>query len=198
MPTLSPSDLGGAKALAGEYSGPADEEASLRRGRLIHLALEHLPDLPRDNWGKDGTAILRRSADRPDDNESAAILTHAIAALDCSALAEALADDALAEVGVTATLEELGGRRIHGTIDLLVVKEDRILAIDYKSNQILPEHPETVPDGLLRQMGAYAAALAQIYPGRQIDTAILWTSGPTLMPLPHDIVRQALCRTTFP
>lgn len=198
LPTLSPSDLGGAKALAGEYSGPADEEASLRRGRLIHLALEHLPDLPRDNWGKDGTAILRQSADRPDDNESAAILTHAIAALDCSALAEALADDALAEVGVTATLEELGGRRIHGTIDLLVVKEDRILAIDYKSNQILPEHPETVPDGLLRQMGAYAAALAQIYPGRQIDTAILWTSGPTLMPLPHDIVRQALCRTTFP
>jgi ATP-dependent helicase/nuclease subunit A len=43
-------------------------------------------------------------------------------------------------------------------------------------------------------MGAYAAALALIYPGRAIDTAILWTRTATLMPLPHEMVMAALRR----
>jgi ATP-dependent helicase/nuclease subunit A len=47
-------------------------------------------------------------------------------------------------------------------------------------------------------MGAYAHMLAQIYPDRQIETAILWTGGPALMRLDPDIVRQALGRTTIP
>jgi ATP-dependent helicase/nuclease subunit A len=47
-------------------------------------------------------------------------------------------------------------------------------------------------------MGAYAAALAQVFPGRQVETALLWTRGPHLMPLPHDIVRAALDRATIP
>jgi ATP-dependent helicase/nuclease subunit A len=55
-----------------------------------------------------------------------------------------------------------------------------------------------VPEGLLRQMGAYAHALAQIYPGRAVETALLWTAGPRLMPLHADIVRQALARATIP
>ena len=55
-----------------------------------------------------------------------------------------------------------------------------------------------VPEGLLRQMGAYAAALTQIYPDHQIDTAILWTAALQLMPLDRDIVRDALSRATIP
>ena len=104
--------------------------------------------------------------------------------------------DALREVELTATLPELDGRRLHGTIDLLVVRPNRVLAIDYKSNAVVPEDVATVPDGLLRQMGAYAAMLALIYPDRAIETAILWTKTGALMPLPPDIVRQALQSTT--
>lgn len=196
--TMAPSDLGGAKALAGEMADGTDEATSLRRGRLIHLALEHLPDVPQAQRRDTGAALLRQSQDEPDDAEIAGFLAHAMAALDCPDMAEAFSADALAEVGITAHLDDLGGRRIHGTIDRLVVGDDRILAIDYKSNRVIPARPEDVPEGVLRQMGAYAAALAQIYPGRRIETAILWTGGPTLMPLPHDIVRGALRRTTFP
>jgi ATP-dependent helicase/nuclease subunit A len=55
-----------------------------------------------------------------------------------------------------------------------------------------------VPEGLLRQMGAYAEALRQIYPATRIETAILWTRTATLMPLPPDIVSAALARTAIP
>jgi ATP-dependent helicase/nuclease subunit A len=37
-------------------------------------------------------------------------------------------------------------------------------------------------------MGAYAAALAAIFPGRAIEAALLYTAGPTLIPLPADIL----------
>jgi ATP-dependent helicase/nuclease subunit A len=80
----------------------------------------------------------------------------------------------------------------------LVVESDRVLAVDFKSNRILPENTNDIPEGLLRQMGAYAVALAQIYPDRQIETAILWTAAPRLMPLDPDIVTLALQRATIP
>ena len=59
------------------------------------------------------------------------------------------------------------------------VGPDRVLAVDFKSNRVVPDRPEAVPEGILRQMGAYAAALAAVWPGRQVGTAILWTRVPT-------------------
>jgi ATP-dependent helicase/nuclease subunit A len=56
---------------------------------------------------------------------------------------------------------------------------------------------QDVPSGLLRQMGAYAAALAQIYPDRQVEVAILWTRTGQLMLLPCDIVGSALQEATI-
>jgi ATP-dependent helicase/nuclease subunit A len=41
-------------------------------------------------------------------------------------------------------------------------------------------------------MGAYQAMLQQIYPDRTVNVALLWTGSARLMPLPHDIVRDAL------
>ncbi len=43
-------------------------------------------------------------------------------------------------------------------------------------------------------MGAYAAALAAIWPGRRIETAMLWTRTARLMPLPPALTAAALAR----
>jgi ATP-dependent helicase/nuclease subunit A len=102
--------------------------------------------------------------------------------------------DSLAEVEVTAELAELGHRRIRGRIDRLVLAPDRVLALDFKSNRVLPARPEEVPEAILRQMGAYAAALAPLWPGRRVETAVLWTRGPVLMPLPAALTAAALVR----
>ncbi|MDB6452781.1 double-strand break repair helicase AddA [Falsirhodobacter sp. 20TX0035] len=168
---LSPSNLGGAKALAGEGM---EEEAAKARGTQLHLLLEHLPTAP------DRARLLV-----PDDD----LLAEAHAVL--AAHPALFAPDTLAEVAVTADLE---GARLYGTIDRLIVEADRVLAIDFKSNRTVPATPEQVPDGILRQMGAYAHALAQIWPDRRVDTAILWTRNATLMDLPPDLVRAALAR----
>jgi ATP-dependent helicase/nuclease subunit A len=54
--------------------------------------------------------------------------------------------------------------------------------------------PEEVPEGILRQMGAYAAALAQIWPGRRVETAILWTRDADADAAARDLVAAALAR----
>jgi ATP-dependent helicase/nuclease subunit A len=123
------------------------------------------------------------------------VLSEAAAVLDDPALAALFAPEAVAEVTITG---QLGSQRALGTIDRLIVASDSVLAVDYKSNRLVPEVPEAVPEGLLRQMGAYAALLGQIYPDRKIEVAILWTATARLMPLPSALVMAALQRAGFP
>jgi ATP-dependent helicase/nuclease subunit A len=58
-----------------------------------------------------------------------------------------------------------------------------VLVIDYKTNRTPPATPDQVPAAYLRQMAAYNMLLRQIYPGRPVRCALLWTQGPLLMPL---------------
>ncbi|MGQ3487797.1 double-strand break repair helicase AddA [Roseovarius pacificus] len=192
--TLSPStDLGGAKALPDERG--LDEDAAKRRGRLIHRLLEFLPQIPQSDWPIAAARLLSTGPDTASADEHALLLAEVEKVLTKPSLAPLFTPHALTEVSVTATLDALQDRRIHGTIDRLVVEPRRVLAVDFKTNAAVPDSPETCPEGLLRQMGAYAHALAQIYPERQIETALLWTRTASLMPLPHDLVTRALCDT---
>ena len=100
-------------------------------------------------------------------------------------------------VDITAHLPALD-RRLDGTIDRLRVTDTDILAVDFKTNALVPQTVEDTPGGLLRQMGAYLAALEQIWPDRQITLAILWTTDASLMEIPHDIARRALEYATTP
>ena len=75
-----------------------------------------------------------------------------------------------------------------------MVGPDHVLAVDFKSNRVVPQRAADVPEGILRQMGAYAAALAQVYPNKRIETAILWTRTAEMLQLDPDIVSAALAR----
>lgn len=186
-PALSPSDLGGAKALPGDQG--LDEEAAKARGSRLHLLLEHLPGRAEADWPQLAQNLLQGAGD------CAELLAEADAVLQNTALADVFHPDTLAEVPVTA---DLNGARLHGIIDRLVVTPETVLAVDFKSNATVPAEPEQCPEGLLRQMGAYAHALALIYPGRTVETALLWTRTATLMPLPHELVTAALKRQLEP
>ena len=188
----APSDLGGAKIVAGAEAGLEEAEA-LRRGRLVHLLLEHLPALPRAAWPGAAPGILALEPGAPDDALADDCLTEATRVLTAPDLAPLFAPDALAEVTLTGDDPALGGPML-GVIDRLIVTPDRVLAVDFKTNAVVPDRAADVPEGLLRQMGAYAAALSAIYPDRRVETALLWTRTATLMPIPADAAAAALAR----
>ncbi len=187
--TISPSDLGGAKALPGD--GLAEDEAK-SYGTFVHLLLEELP-LSSGDTVQTRLEQLRGGSDlSPEltDDACASVLR----ILNTPALAHIFAPDALAEVPFVSTLSD---QPIHGTIDRLIVTPERVDIIDYKTNRVVPETPDACPEGLLRQMGAYRDAITQIYPDRDVHTWILWTQDATLMELPHDIVTAALERAQY-
>jgi ATP-dependent helicase/nuclease subunit A len=192
---LSPSDLGGAKVMPTEIDG-MDEKMAMRRGSLIHLLLEHLPNKPEVDWERLSQSLMQRYDDKTDNAEMLELLDIVARVLKTDTLKPVFAPDALAEVNITAQLPELDGRQIYGTIDRLVISDNRITAVDFKSNRVVPETPSDTPIGLLRQMGAYLSALQQIYPDHEINIAILWTQNQKFMSLPHDIVIDALKATT--
>lgn len=183
---VNPSLLGGAKAIGGK-GDDSDVGVALRRGTDVHMLLETLPTIPQADWTVAAHRIL------PDTSDRDALLKEAAQAL--LAFPDVFAPDTLSEVDVTAHLPSLG-KPLAGTIDRLAVGPEKILAVDFKTNQVVPKAPEDTPEGVLRQMAAYLEALEQIYPSHRIDLAILWTAKPVLMLLPHGIVRPALARAT--
>lgn len=192
---LSPSDLGGAKALPGE-NAYLDPEAAMRRGTLLHLLLEHLPEYPAPEWPAMAGPILRASDFRVDLAETETLLAEAERVLTSTTMAEFLVPEALAEVPITASLPELDGARIHGTIDRMVVTPTTIKLLDYKSNATVPQSADEVPLGIVRQMAAYRAALRQIYPAHQIECSILWTADASRTLLTEAQLDVAFCADT--
>ena len=181
---LSPSALPGPKTLPAE--GAADPDA-LDRGTALHLLLEHLPAIPPADRRTFGLGLPCVTDPR--------LVDEALAVLDDPDLAGFLSGEALVEVPVTAHLPELGNRPMQGVIDRLLVTRTTVTAIDYKSNRVVPDRAEDAPAGLLAQLGAYASALAQIYPDHEVRTALLWTHAPRLDLFPHDVVTEALKAT---
>ncbi|MFN3824970.1 MAG: double-strand break repair helicase AddA [Pseudorhodobacter sp.] len=190
---VTPSGLGGAKALPGDFGpdedNPALIDALMDRGSRLHLLLERLPGQQETDWPALARTLLPAAPDAD------ALLAEAAAVIRAPHLAYLFGPGTLAEVELVA---ELDGRPMAGKVDRLVIGADHVLAVDYKSNHLIPDRPQDVPEGLLRQMGAYHAALRQIWPDRRVEVALLWTRRAELMVLPPDLVTAALLRAGFP
>ena len=190
---VSPSKLEGAKAL-GSDKGLSEEDA-MRKGRQVHSLLEHLPVVSTSDRHELARSLLVGEDAPETETEFQSVLEEATGILDDPKLAFLFTDDTLEEVRITAVLPELGDQRIDGFIDRLVVTDSSVLAVDFKTNAVPPNTAEETPLGILRQLGAYGAALEQIYPDRSIETAVLWAANRDLMSIPHDIVMNALRST---
>lgn len=181
---LAPSSLGEDDAPDPPFPPGAGRDAA-RRGTLVHKLLERLPDVAPPGREDAGRAWLaRHAADLPAEDRTA-LLSSALAVLGNPDWADLFTPDSLAEVPVAAVV---GGQVVAGTIDRLVVSADRIRLVDYKSARRPPASVEDVPRGVLRQMGAYAAALEATFPGRRVEVALLYTALPRLIEVPAEIL----------
>ncbi len=79
---------------------------------------------------------------------------------------------------------------VSGQIDRLAVTDGTVLIVDYKTNRPPPSRVDDVAAVYLRQLATYRDLLRQIYPGRAVRAALLWTDGPTLMPVPDSLLDE--------
>ncbi len=179
---LAPSALGDADAESVAVPPTsAGGSAAAARGRLMHQLFERLPAVPSAQRHAAATRWLAGAGTSFDPDARAAMVADVLAVLDNPDHAALFGAQALPEVPFSALVD---GRVIAGTIDRLLVTAERIAIVDFKTGAAVPASADAVPPGYLRQMAAYAAALAVIYPGRAVTAALLYTSGPALIALP--------------
>jgi ATP-dependent helicase/nuclease subunit A len=80
---------------------------------------------------------------------------------------------------------------LSGRIDRMVVDDSGVLVVDYKSDAVVPEEAAKVPGNYLTQLGLYALVAGQLFPGRNVRAAILWTELESLMNLPDGLLDAA-------
>jgi ATP-dependent helicase/nuclease subunit A len=166
-----------------------DDGERFKRGNIIHRLLQSLPDLPPEEREAAARAFLGRPTLSLGTEEQNDLKDEALRVLAHPDLAALFGPGSLAEVPVTGAVEGKDGvHMLSGQVDRLLVTEDTVTVIDYKTNRPPPETEKDVPPLYLRQMAAYREVLRAIYPGRAVRSVLLWTVGPRLMMLSDGIL----------
>jgi ATP-dependent helicase/nuclease subunit A len=165
---------------------PLGEDAGrrFRRGRLIHRLLQSLPELPPGERAAAAQRYLVQAAADLEASERAEIAGEVLTVLDDPQFAPLFGPGSRAEVPLTGVVEGRAGPEIiSGQIDRIYVDATKVLVLDFKTNRPAPRTEAAVPALYLRQMATYRAVLLEIYPGHEIECALLWTDEPRLMTL---------------
>ena len=156
---------------------------AVARGRAIHKILQALPGMTPDAGLKFARHILKKNGL---DEKLAEKIFDLIAHPNHS---DFFGADSQAEVSIGSILQN--GQRITERIDRLVVREDDILVLDYKTDWKVPDRLEADHPHVM-QLASYARTLGQAYAGKAIRAAILWTSLPRLDWIADDTLRNAI------
>jgi ATP-dependent helicase/nuclease subunit A len=176
-----PADSGGHPVRTAESM--TQRARALQHGTLVHRLLQSLPDIAAPRRREAALAYLARNADGWTEEERQALAESSLALIADARFAPVFAPGSRAEVSIVGRLERPGGRPalVSGQIDRLVVTENEVLIVDFKTNHAPPSQPDEAPRGYVRQLGLYRAVLTKLYPQRAIRAALLWTETAELM-----------------
>jgi ATP-dependent helicase/nuclease subunit A len=150
------------------------------RGRILHRLLQSLPDVA----DRRREAAARRFLANPQfalqGAEQDAMVAEALTLLRHPDYAPLFGPGSRAEVPLAGQVD---GQLISGQIDRLLVGDDAVWIVDFKSNRPPPSALDQVPAAYRAQLAAYAAVLRQIYPDRPVRCFLLWTFTLQLMEL---------------
>jgi ATP-dependent helicase/nuclease subunit A len=170
-------------------AGGMDASSAIQRGLVTHKLLEVLPGIPDAERRVAAERYLSRAADGLAEGDRQAILASVFAVLDKPAFAAVFAAGSRAEVSLMGRLTVKGQERIiSGKIDRIAVDETRVLIVDYKTGS----WPTSVPPAYVTQMALYRALVQKLYPGRDVEAALLFTASATLHSLQGSMLDQAL------
>jgi ATP-dependent helicase/nuclease subunit A len=189
----SPSTL--AESERGPSNSPLAEREGLgryRRGEVIHRLLQLLPDVAPDARAAAADLLLSREVDLTDP-QRAEMAAAALSVLNDPRFAAVFRPGSRAEAAIAGSAAALpDGLAVSGRVDRLVVEKERVLVVDFKTNRPAPDRIEDADFAYRVQMAVYVAVLAEVFPGRRIEAALVWTDGPKLMPVPENIIAETL------
>jgi ATP-dependent helicase/nuclease subunit A len=197
----SPSSLGeGSSAPASSPLAATGGLGRYRRGELIHRLLQLLPDVVPEGRAEAARRLLARERDVRED-QRAEMAQAALGVLADPRFAAVFGPGSRPEVALAGVAPRpdlpIFGIPISGRVDRLLVEAGRVLVVDFKTNRPAPDRIEDADAAYVTQMALYWALLGEIYPGRAIEAALVWTDGPRLTPIPQNLMQAALARLSW-
>jgi ATP-dependent helicase/nuclease subunit A len=164
------------------------EDFRFLRGNVTHALLQHLPQLPEENWAAAAETFVGQRAAGLSSRSRASIISETLTVLRHPEFSHAFSAGSRAEVAIAAEIPAPDGKgpslKIAGSIDRLAVFDHKVLIIDFKTNRPPPRVFDDVPAAYVMQLAAYRLAISQMFPNHSVDAALLWTDTAHLMPLP--------------
>lgn len=174
------------------------EQSRFLRGTLTHALLQHLPGIERRARQAAAQAFVDARAGALSARSRASIVRETLLVLDTPDFAPLFGPGAQAEVPIIASIPRPMGSgpalKLTGQIDRLADTGKDVLIVDYKTNRPAPSEPRSVADVYLYQLAAYRMAVSQIFKGKPVRAAILWTATPKLMEIPAEMLDDYAAR----
>jgi ATP-dependent helicase/nuclease subunit A len=161
------------------------------RGLLTHRLLQTLPDVSAGRQEEAARSYVSNPVHELDEKMQASIVSEVMAVLRHADFGRLFGPGSQAEVPVVGLI---GDRAISGVIDRLLVTDEEVLIVDYKTNRPPPDQVDGVSEAYLHQLASYREVLRKIYPGRPIRCALIWTYNTRLMEIADALLDQ--CRPT--
>lgn len=158
-------------------ASPLEEKGNFyRRGTAIHKLLQYIDILSDTDREEASFQFLAKQLPDFSTQDIHKIVLEVLEL--CRAYPDIFATNSMAEVPI---IGEVDGKIISAKIDRLIIKEDKVIIVDYKTNRPAARTLAEVPDLYLKQLTAYKKLLEKLYPQKVVETYLLWTNTCNMM-----------------
>ena len=156
-------------------------------GNITHSLLQYLPKIPVNQRLQSAKIFLQNTKWELTQTEITEVIGQVNKLLSDPELEYLFSAQSKAEVPIVGKIND---RIISGKIDRLVVTDELITIVDYKTNKAVPHQVQNVNRGYLFQLAAYYLCIADAYPKTEIKCLLLWTRGPVPMHIPNNVLEN--------
>ncbi len=183
------------RVLATRLEDALDPETARLSGTALHALLQHLGKVDPAERAKVAARALETLLPTAP-AQHAPLAQKAMSILTRPELAHLFGPDSRAEVPFFAEAQRAGKSgperiRLIGRIDRIVVNPTSVLLVDFKSDADPVMEPDQVKPAYLQQLALYALVARELFPGKLVEAAILWTSLESLIKLPPAVLAGA-------
>jgi ATP-dependent helicase/nuclease subunit A len=166
----------------------------MARGRILHRLLQSLSDVPSERRRDAARRLLARTVEPVENGAGEGIIAEALALLVHPSCAALFAEGSRTEVPIVGHLADANGTAVpvSGQIDRLAITPDAVLIGDFKSERDVPKSVDRAPTAYIRQLALYRAVLQQLFPGRSVRAALIWTASAQVMQISEAMLDESL------
>jgi ATP-dependent helicase/nuclease subunit A len=158
---------------------------AMARGKIVHALLQHLPGIDAAERASAAKHYLGQPALALNVKMQTEIAASVHNLLNDPASRTLFGPGSRAEVPLAGVADDI---EIGGLVDRLVVTDQSVIIVDFKTDRDPPLTDAEIPPAYLRQLAAYRSVIRQIYPNKTIICQLIWTENGLCMPVSDDLL----------